>query len=132
MARKGTTRNDTPAGNQSWKGKHHRFYFSPKDEAELVTWIKQPGRDIKELFIECLEDGWSIKINPLRGGNGFYVTVQDKNENAEFGDHSFGLTWPHVKGAIAVACYSIRVLAERGDLFRDVAMTMTDVLDFMQ
>lgn len=130
MARKAKNeRTAKPVGG--WKGKHHRIYLSASEESDLASWVKTEGRDVKASFLECLEDGWSIKVSPLQNGDGYYVTVQDKNPSAEFGDHSFGFTWTHVKGAIAVAVYAIQVMADRGDLFRDVAMTMVDVLDFM-
>lgn len=130
MARK--VKNEKSETAQGWKGLHHRFYLSPKDEAAFVDWTKANADQLHERFYECFELGWSIKISPDSRSAGCYVTVQDKNSDAEFGDHSFGLTWPTVKGAIAIASYAIHVLAERGDLWRDISASTRDLLDFLK
>jgi hypothetical protein len=130
MARKvKSAKNDTVQG---WKGLHHRYYLTPKDEAELVDWVKANSHQLYDLYLECFDRGWSIKISPDSRAEGCYVTIQDKNPGAEFGDHSFGLSWPTVRGAFAIAVYAIHILSERGDLWRDVAVNSLDILDFLK
>jgi hypothetical protein len=130
MARKvKSEKNDTVQG---WKGLHHRFYLSPNDEAEFSTWVRGNADQLHERYLECFEKGWSIKISPDSRNNGYYVTIQDKTPDCEFGDHSIGLSWSHIKGSIALAVYAIHVLSERGDLWRDIASSSRDLLDFLK
>lgn len=130
MARK--TKNEKNDTVRGWKGLHHRYYLSPNDETEFVNWVKANSHQLYDLYLECFEKGWSIKISPDQRTEGCYVTVQDKNPNAEFGDHSFGLTWQHAKGAFAIAAYAVHVLSENGQLWRDVASSSRDLLDFLK
>lgn len=130
MSRKKTNAKDVSV--QSWAGKHHRYYLSPKDENEVVQWATENASQLDDLFFQCFEDGWSIKISPDKRSQGFYATIQDKNENAEFGDHSIGISWGSLRGAVAVATYAIHVLSENGALWRDIAINTRDILDFLR
>ena len=130
MARKVKSAKDDTV--QNWKGLHHRFYLTPKDETEFVSWVQDNQHQLYDLYLECFDKGWSIKISPDKRTSGCYVTIQDKNDNAEFGDHSIGLSWSHAKGAFAIATYAIHILSERGDLWRDIATSSGDILDFLR
>lgn len=116
---------------KSWKQLHHRVDFTPKDEKEMIEWVKERKGDIGNLLVQMQENEWAVKVSPMDGGETAYITVQSKSEDDEWGDHSFGTIWPNNLGAWFVAAYLTLVMGERGDLYREVPATMADVLDFL-
>lgn len=130
MPRKSKT-SGKPNRGSSWKSLHHRIDFSPNDEADIVQWCKGEDFDLTKHISTVLGRMWSFKISPMDEGEKVYCTVQSKDPDDEWGDHSFGFIWSNSIGSLAVICYVCMVLAERGDLYKQVPMTMTDVLDFL-
>ena len=129
MPRKNNAKKSTRT--KSWKDLHHRIYFSDKDQSEMVQWAKGTEFDLVKQVSLVLSDLWSFKISPMGEGETVYCTVQSKDPNDEWADHSFGFIWANSIGSVAAVCYVCLVMAERGDLYREVGMSMGDVLDFL-
>jgi hypothetical protein len=118
--------------NRDWKVLHHRIYFTAKDETELVSWVRDREGKLLDLLNTALEEEWAIKVSPMDNGSMGYITVQSKAVDNEYGDHSFAVTWPLGISCYYVACFLCLEMGERGDLYRDVAMTQADLLDFLK
>jgi hypothetical protein len=129
MARK--SKNGKESVPQSWKNLHHRIYFSPKDEAALVEWATANNGKLSDLLNRVQEAEWSIKVAPMDSGSTCYITVQPRDDSNEFADHSFAATWSNNISAYYVACFMVLEMAERGDLYRDIAMKQVDALSFL-
>lgn len=115
MARRKNNASKANAGD--WKNRFVFYGPSIEDEREIKDYVEQ-GKVLEwaDFLEELISNGCSIKLSHSNSDGGVFVTLATDKEDADYGGYHFGIAYPTVSGALAIAdwFYHTRLLTDVG------------------